>query len=59
MSMFNMSLRGAAGRVVLSVCCEGHIETEATKQSPHNKGLLRAKEHRPRNDMFHPEINHA
>ena len=36
-----MSLRGAAGRVALSVGCEGRIETEATKQSPHNRRLLR------------------
>ena len=29
-----MSLRATAGRVVLSVRCEGRIETEEAKQSP-------------------------
>jgi hypothetical protein len=48
-----MSLRGAAGRVALSVCCEGHIETKATWQSHVHKlleiaslGFDTAEEHR-------------
>ncbi len=47
-----MSLRGAAGRVALSVRYEGRIETEATKQSPLNKEIasLTAKRF-ARNDM--------
>ena len=52
-------LRGAAGRVALSVCCEGHIETEAMKQSPYNRRLLRADDHRLRNDMKRNEGIHV
>ena len=33
-----MSLRGAAGRVALSVLREGRIETKATQQFPHQRG---------------------
>ena len=62
MSMFKtlVSLRGAAGRVALSVLREGRIETEATKQSPVViRRLLRQKPRASRIDIIHIENIYA
>jgi hypothetical protein len=45
-----MSLRGAVGRVALSVLREGRIETKATKQSPRQCGDCFVGLRPPRND---------